>query len=421
MKIKSLHAYQILDSRGWPTIACQMIDQQGRMATSSIPSGASVGTHEALELRDGDSKHFLGKGVKKAINALNTEIAAALRGKEVDVITLDKNLIALDGMPNKSRLGANAILAASIGILKLQAMDMGMELFECINTLWHFPPPKIPTCMFNIINGGMHAHNGLWIQEFMIIPHITPFSQALETACLIYHRLEKKLKALGWQTTIGDEGGFAPVFGLEGLANEHKALDLLQDIIRQEGLMQSVSVGLDVAASGAFDNQKQQYHVYDKWLSAQELVNTYQKAAQQYSLTSIEDGLGEDDWDGWASLTKQMGSAMQLVGDDIFVTNTARIEQGIKQKVANAVLIKPNQIGTISETMQAILNCQKNGYSVIISHRSGETNDTFIADLAVGSSAGQLKAGAPARGERVAKYNRLLEIEEGLKRNTNER
>ena len=414
MKIKSLHARFILDSRGYPAVECILTDQEGRMVAASVPSGASVGVHEALELRDGDPKHFAGKGVSKAINNLNIEIAKALCGREADVIQLDKILIALDGTENKSRLGANAILAASMAVIRLQALDAGLELFECINKLWHFPEPKLPTCLFNVINGGMHASSGLWVQEFMIIPKQQVFSQSLETACVIYHALHKKLKVMGLQTTIGDEGGFAPVFGLRGLENEHRALDVLIEIIKQERLENFVTLGLDVAASHSFDKQTGQYQVYDKSLSSTDLIAFYQKAQHSYPLTSIEDGLGEDDWDGWKKLTQAMGVSCQLVADDLFVTNPKRIEQGIVQKVANAVLIKPNQIGTVSQTMQAILCCQKAGYSVIISHRSGETNDTFIADLAVGSSAGQLKAGAPARGERIAKYNRLLEIEGAL-------
>jgi enolase len=414
MKIKNIRGRQILDSRGNPTVECVLTLDNGNYVTASVPSGASVGKYEAMELRDNDKACYMGKGVLTAINHINTTIVRAIIGREPDVITLDKELLSLDGTSNKSKLGVNAILPVSIAILRAQAHCQRVELFELINTLWGFEKPSMPVCMFNVINGGMHAQSGLAFQEFMVMPRLSGFSQNLETAVVLYHELKVLLAHKGYATSLGDEGGFAPRFTSQGLEKERAALQSLVGVIHKAGA-RNVSICLDVAASAFYDEQKQKYIFHDTAYTGVDLIDLYQDLSKDFPILSIEDGLAEDDWNGWQSLTSRMGEIVQLVGDDIFVTNIQRIQQGIDQGVANAVLIKPNQIGSVTETIKAIQLCKNAGYKIVISHRSGETNDSFIADLAVGTAAGQLKTGAPARGERVAKYNRLLEIEEILK------
>lgn len=415
MKIKKIGGRQILDSRGWPTIECILELEDGRSVKASVPAGASVGKYEAKELRDDDVAHFSGRGVLKAIAQLEQHIAPLLVGKAPDIVAMDKVMIQADGTADKSRFGANAILAVSIAVIRAQALIEEVELYDFINRYWSFDKPSLPICMFNIINGGMHALSGLIFQEFMVMPTHGSFSQRLEDADKIYHELGKLLLQKKYSTALGDEGGFCPGFGQNGILREKAALDLLVQSSQISGVS-DVAFCLDVAASCLYNHEKRSYRLYASELYMSNMIDFYQSITAQYPIVSIEDGLDEDDWDGWAELTAHLGSKIQLVGDDLFVTNIDRIAKGIESKVANAVLIKPNQIGTVSETIQAIQLCQKNKYKTIISHRSGETNDTFIADLAVGTAAGQLKSGSPVRGERVAKYNRLLEISEKLER-----
>lgn len=413
MKIRQIRAREILDSRATPTIECVITLDNEKTVTASVPSGASVGKYEACELRDNDSKHFAGKGVRNAIDHIHTTLAPLVVGKIPDVQAMDEAMIVCDGTSNKTRLGANALLAVSIAVIRAQALCEGLELYKLINKLWHFPTPQIPLCMFNVINGGMHASSGLSFQECMIMPTHTDYNKNLETAAIVYAELKKLLHVQGYATTVGDEGGFAPQFTQVGLEREHTALELLQQAIKHSAAT-DVSLCLDVAASHFYDEARGVYCLHNKDYSAQDMVVLYQQLAVQFPIVSIEDGLDQDDWSGWHDITKSLGGKLMLVGDDIFVTNQQRIQQGFNKGVANAVLIKPNQIGTVSEAMQAIKMCQASGYKTVISHRSGETNDDFIADVAVGTAAGYLKAGAPARGERVAKYNRLTAIAEIL-------
>ncbi len=408
MKIKRIFGREILDSRGNPTVSCSIVLDNDDIITAAVPSGASVGKHEAVELRDGDERRFGGKGVLKALHNLTTVIAPVLIGKEPDVVMMDKELIALDGTATKSRLGANALLAASCAVIRAQAHVQKVELYELINALWNFEKPTLPRCMFNIINGGLHAQSGLCVQEFMVVPQGSDYVTRLESATVLYHRLKKILMQRGYATGIGDEGGFAPRFTQTGIAREKAALDVLVEVAAQSS--HKVDIALDVASSSFYDEKHNLYQLHDEDYRSEELVTWYEELARSYPLISLEDGCAEDDWDAWSLLTKKLGNKVQLVGDDIFVTNTQRIQEGKQRSVATAVLIKPNQIGTVSETIEAIKLCKKLGYKTVISHRSGETNDDFIADLAVGTAAGQLKSGAPVRGERVAKYNRLWEI-----------
>ncbi len=408
MKIKHIFGREILDSRGNPTVSCSIVLDNDAILTAAVPSGASVGKHEAVELRDGDMLRYGGKGVLKALHNITTVIAPAFIGKEPDVITMDKELIALDGTTNKSHLGANALLAVSCAVIRAQAYVQRVELYELINALWKFEKPTLPRCMFNIINGGLHAESGLCVQEFMVVPRGNDYVTRLEIATTLYHHLKSVLMQRGYATGIGDEGGFAPRFTQSGIAREQAALDLLVEV--SSTVDSRVDIALDVAASSFYDEKHNLYKLHDEDYRAEELITWYDELVTKYPLTSLEDGCAEDDWNAWQLLTQKLGSKIQLVGDDIFVTNTHRIQEGKQRAVATAVLIKPNQIGTVSETIDAIKLCKKLGYHTVISHRSGETNDDFIADLAVGTAAGQLKSGAPVRGERVAKYNRLWEI-----------
>lgn len=417
MKITNVYARQILDSRATPTVECSLQLDHKVFVSASVPAGASVGKHEATELRDGDQSHYRGKGVLKVVSLLETDVAKRLVGRAPDVIAMDKELIDLDGTANKSNLGANTLLAASMAVIRAQAVVAGVELFKLINQLWGFENPKMPLCLFNVINGGMHAQSGLAFQEFMIVPQSLSYKQNLEAVVIIYQDLKKRLDSLGLATSVGDEGGFAPRFDKKGLDKEKEALEFLRASIEAyQNVNTSIDIGLalDVAATCLFDEKVGKYVIHGKSLSSLELVDLYYDLIQRYPIASIEDGLGEDDWDGWQQLTNRIGSSVQIVGDDLFTTNIDRIKQGVDKSAANAVLIKPNQIGTVTETIQAIQASKAAGFGVVISHRSGETNDSFIADLAVGSAAGQIKAGAPVRGERVAKYNRLLEIEARL-------
>jgi enolase len=415
MQIVNVDAFQILDSRGIPTVECRLTLTDGTMVAASVPSGASTGKHEAHELRDHDATVYGGKGVLTAVKHIKQAIApVVLLGKTPDIIAMDKQLIALDGTRDCSALGANAMLAVSIAVIRAQAWMEGVELFEFINALWQFPDPELPRCMFNVINGGMHAQGDLVFQEFLAIPTQHDFAQSLACVDDFYHKLQELLHEAGLGTAIGDEGGFVPVFTDKGALAEEQALMLLQRTAEQFSWgVESMSFGLDVAATHFYDARANRYRLHDKLLTAPELIEFYKSLAQRFALVSLEDGLAEDDWQGWQWLMEQMGG-LQLIGDDLLITNTNRIQQGITKKAMNAVLIKPNQIGTVSRTVDAIRLCQEHNLATIISHRSGETNDDFIADLAVGTVAGQLKAGAPVRGERVAKYNRLLWIAELL-------
>lgn len=413
MKITQVFGREILDSRGIPTVECHL-EIEGLWVSAAVPSGASVGKFEAVELRDGDRKRFQGKGVLKALDNLERVIGPAIIGREADVVTIDAVLCELDGTPQKSKLGANTILAASIAVARAQALENGIELYDMLAQRYEFEP-AMPYCMFNIFNGGVHADNGVSIQEFMVMPISQPtFAESLMIATNVYHHLKQVLKKNGLATTIGDEGGFAPYLKTAKNA-EQVVLDLLMQAVEDAGYShEQVVFALDVAASQFYKAHEQRYLLGERSLDRQGLIDVYVGLCGQFPLFSIEDGMDEEDWDGWQLMTSQLGGDLQLVGDDVFVTNCDRIERGIDSKVANAVLIKPNQIGTVTETMLAIKLAKDAGYKTIVSHRSGETNDPFIADLVVATGAGQFKAGAPVRGERVAKYNRLLEIEQLL-------
>ena len=416
MKIKNIFARQILDSRGWPTIECEVVLENNQRVKASIPSGASVGKFECLELRDNNPDIYLGKSVLKAVENINKKIAPKLIGKIADVKQADKIMLELDGTQNKSNLGANSILAVSIAITRAQSRSLNLGLFSLIKDLYKPERISIPKVMFNILNGGAHADSGICFQEFMIMPLKNNFSENLEMAVVVYQNLKKLLQKSGYATTVGDEGGFAPRFESKNETPEKIALDYLMEAINISKFNsgKDIAICLDVAASQFYDEKNKFYKFYNKKIDSNELVGFYKTLLSNYPIISIEDGLYEDDWTGWQFMTKELGQDIQLVGDDIFVTNSKRIKKGIELCVANSVLIKPNQIGTVTETLDAIKIAQKAGYKTIVSHRSGETNDSFISDLSVGVNSEQLKAGAPARGERVAKYNRLLRIEEKL-------
>lgn len=407
--ITHLTAREILDSRGRPTVEAQMILADGTQAIASVPSGASTGSHEATELRDGDHR-YQGLGVLKAVQHINTRIARAFIGRKVeDQASLDALLIELDGTPNKSKLGANALLATSLVTARAAAHSYGMPLYRYLGGT---NARTLPTPLINVINGGVHADNTLDIQEFMIVP-LGPdtFAEKVRAGAEIYNSLRGHLKSAGYSVSVGDEGGFAPQ-----LTSTKEALDFLMKAIETAGYTpgEDIFLALDVAASEF--HTKGLYHLKgeDKKLSAHELIDFYKSLAGAYPLFSIEDGLGEDDWAGWASLTDTLGDEMQLVGDDLFVTHSNRLLEGIESGCANAILIKPNQVGTLTETLETIELAQKTGFEVIISHRSGETEDTFISDLAVSRNCTQIKAGSTARTDRVCKYNRLLQIEHEL-------
>jgi enolase len=413
MKITRLVAREIYDSRGNPTVECEIVLDNEKMVRASVPSGASVGRHEAHELRDG-GKRLGGKGVTKAVEAVEQVIAPALLGRELVAPDLDQVLIALDGTPNKKKLGANAMLAVSMALYRAQAVQEEAELYELLAWVFGHEMVSLPVPMFNVINGGAHADNKLRIQEFMIVPLGAPsYREALEHGVMFSKELATHLKKAGKTITYGDEGGLACDF-----EDEVEALNWIMEVIvaLEKKSKQVFGIALDVAASQFYDTKKQGYVWGDEVVKAADLISFYQALLEHYPLYSLEDGLAEDDWHGWVAMNKAIGSKVQIVGDDIFVTNMRRIVQGIELGAANSVLIKPNQIGTITETMQTIQFCKERGLNTVVSHRSGETCDSFIADLAVGTAAGQIKAGGCCRGERMAKYNRLLTIEDRLMR-----
>ncbi|NLO20255.1 MAG: phosphopyruvate hydratase [Ignavibacteria bacterium] len=409
--IIDVYGREILDSRGNPTVEVEVVLEDGSFGTAAIPSGASTGEHEATELRDGDNSRYLGKGCETAVENVNTAIADALEGIDAsEQMQIDSILIELDGTKNKSKLGANAILGASLACAKAAAEFHGLPLYRYIGGVHS---KFLPAPMLNILNGGKHADNTVDIQEFMIIPKNAPsFKEALRMGTEIFHTLRKVLKSKGYNTSVGDEGGFAPL-----LKSNEEAFDVILEAIEKAGYKpkEDVVLSVDVAASEMFENGKyKMFKSTGKLLSTDEMVNWYVDLCNKYPLVSIEDGLDENDWEGWAKLTTALGKKIQLVGDDLFVTNPEYLSRGIKEKIANAILIKVNQIGTLTETLETIHLAHRNGYKTVISHRSGETEDTTIADIAVATNAGQIKTGAPSRTDRVAKYNQLLRIEDML-------
>lgn len=404
-EIVSIYAREILDSRGNPTIEAEVVLGSGVMGRAAVPSGASTGKREALELRDND-KRYHGKGVRKAVRNVIEKIGPCLKGKDsTEQAYIDNLLIELDGTPNKQRLGANAVLGVSLAVCRASAIESGLPLYRYIGGS---DAKVIPLPMMNIINGGAHAGNNLDIQEFMIVPvRFRSFHEALRAGSEVFHTLKKILSKKGMSTGVGDEGGFAP-----DLKNNEEAITLVLDAVSQAGYEKDIYIALDVAASGFYD--KGTYSFEGRKLSSKNMVSYYQRLTEKYPVISIEDGMSEDDWEGWKLMTDAMAKNVQIVGDDLFVTNTKIIEKGIREGVANSVLIKLNQIGTLTETLNAIEMAKNARYTTIISHRSGETEDTVIADLAVASNSGFIKTGSLARSERVAKYNRLLRIEEEL-------
>jgi enolase len=404
--IRHVRGRQILDSRGNPTVEVDVVLESGAVGRAAVPSGASTGVHEAVELRDGDTSSWLGKGVSSAVANVNGEIASAVQGVDAgDQRALDERLCELDGTPNKSRLGANAILGVSLGAAKASAAEEGVSLFRYLGGE---DAHVLPVPMLNVINGGVHAQNSLDFQEFMVVPlGADRFSDALRVAVEVFHTLKAVLHERGLATAVGDEGGFAP-----DLPSSEAALDAVLEAAERAGHRDRVAIALDPAASELFDDGT--YSWEGRTGDAGDLIGYWTGLADRYSIVSIEDGLAEDDWAGWKELTDGLGQRMQLVGDDLFVTNVDRLRTGIGEGVANAILVKVNQIGTLSETLDAIALAHDSGYAAVISHRSGETEDTTIADLAVATGVGQIKTGAPSRTDRVAKYNQLLRIEEEL-------
>jgi enolase len=409
-KIKNIIGREILDSRGNPTVEVDVILETGEIGRASVPSGASTGSKEALELRDGDSNRYLGKGVLKAVNNVNTIICDNLIGKEVlDQTEIDNVMIELDGTENKSKLGANAMLAVSLACIKAAAKFNKVPLYEYIGE-----GKTLPILMMNILNGGAHADNNLDFQEFMIIPQASTVKERLRIGAEVFHTLKKVLNEKGYSTGVGDEGGFAP-----NLKSNKEALDLICDAIKKAGykLKEDVCLGLDVAASEFYKNGIYELKGEGKNLSSSELIEFYSDLVNSYPIISIEDGLNETDYEGFKKLTEKLGSKIQLVGDDLFVTNKKIFSEGIEMCIANAILLKANQIGTVTEMIQTIEIAKKNNYKTIISHRSGETEDTFIADFAVGLDLGQIKTGSLSRTDRICKYNQLIRIEEDIERN----
>ena len=408
--ITEVYAREILDSRGNPTVEVEVILEDGAVGRAAVPSGASTGVHEAVELRDGDKERYLGKGVTKAVDNVNDIIAEALIGLEATRQTeIDELLVRLDGTPNKGRLGANAILGVSMAVARAAASSVGLPLYLYLGGV---AAKELPVPMMNILNGGEHADNNVDIQEFMIMPvGAKSFSEALRMNAEIYHNLKALLKEKGLSTALGDEGGFAP-----NLKNNAEAIEVILEAVVKAGYKpeKDIVIALDVASSEMYKDGK--YHLEGEGVvkTSEEMVDYLAELCEKYPIISIEDGLAEDDWAGWKLLTKKIGKKVQLVGDDLFVTNEERLVQGINKGVANAILIKVNQIGTLTETFNAIETAKRAGYTCIISHRSGETEDTTLADIAVAVNAGQIKTGAPARTDRVAKYNQLLRIEEDL-------
>ena len=408
--IESVYAREVLDSRGNPTVEVEVVLESGAQGRAIVPSGASTGAFEAVELRDGDKSRYLGKGTQTAVDNVNNIIAEELEGMEsTDQPAIDALLIELDGTHNKGKLGANAILGVSMAVARASAEELGLPLYQYIGGV---NAKQLPVPMMNILNGGEHADNSVDVQEFMILPVGAPtFKEGLRMGAEVFHSLKKVLSERGLACGVGDEGGFAP-----NLGSNREALELIVEAIEKAGYKpgDDVRLGLDVAATEMYDKETKLYDLKHegKKLTAEEMVDLYEDWATNFPIITIEDGLDEEDWDGWKVLTDRLGKKVQLVGDDLFVTNTERLERGIEAGVANSILIKVNQIGTITETLDAIEMAKRAGYTAVISHRSGETEDTTIADLAVAVNAGQIKTGAPSRTDRVAKYNQLLRIEE---------
>jgi len=408
--IERVWARQILDSRGNPTVEVEVTLEDGTKGRATVPSGASTGEHEAIELRDG-GKEWMGKGVSKAVKNVNEVIAPRIKKLDATHQTeIDRLMIELDGTSNKQKLGANAVLGVSLAVAKAAANSLGLPLYRYLGGM---EARIIPVPMMNVLNGGKHADNNVDLQEFMIMPIGAPtFKEALRISTEVFHNLKMVLREKGYNTAVGDEGGFAP-----NLSSNMEALEVIMEAIEKAGYKggQDVALALDPAASSFYENERYILKAEkEKEKSSQEMIDFYEEIIDNFPVLSIEDGLAEDDWEGWKMLTERLGKRIQLVGDDLFVTNTSRLKKGIDLGVANSILIKPNQIGTLTETIQAIELAKRHGYSAVISHRSGETEDTTIADLAVGMGTGQIKAGSCSRSERIAKYNQLLRIEEEL-------
>jgi enolase len=411
--IESIHARQILDSRGNPTIEVDVVTESGAFGRAAVPSGASTGTHEAVELRDGDKKMYLGKGVLKAIDNVNNKIATEIVGFNVfDQNLLDKIMIELDGTPNKGKLGANAILGTSLAIAKAAAMEAGMPLYRYIGGV---NANTLPVPMMNILNGGSHADNSIDFQEFMVMPvNAGTFSESLQMGTEVFHTLKKVLHDKGLSTNVGDEGGFAP-----NIASNEEAIEVVLQAIEKAGFKPGIDIFIAIdAASSEFYDAKTKTYTFKKSsgkkLSSEEMVEYWAAWAKKYPIISIEDGMAEDDWDGWKGVTDKIGKKVQLVGDDLFVTNVTRLQDGIDKGVANSILVKVNQIGSLTETINAVNLAKRNSYKSVMSHRSGETEDSTIADLAVALNTGQIKTGSASRSDRMAKYNQLIRIEEEL-------
>ena len=416
LEIESVEALEVLDSRGNPTVQVEVVTEGGFSGVAMVPSGASTGSFEAVELRDGDKERYLGKGVLKAVENVNEVISKEIEGMNVyEQAKIDATMIKLDGTENKGKLGANAMLGVSLAVAKAAAASLGMSLYNYIGGV---NAKELPVPMMNIMNGGKHADSSLSVQEFMIMPvGAKTFSECMRMGVEVYHNLKKVLKSKGYSTGVGDEGGFAP-----NLGSEEEAVELIIEAIKQAGYKpgEDVCLALDVAATEMFDEAKKigkdGYYFWktDEFKTKDQMIDFIVELAEKYPIISIEDGLSEEDWESWKKLTERIGNKVQLVGDDLFVTNMKRLQKGIDNNTANSILIKLNQIGTLTETLDAIELAKRNGYTAVVSHRSGETEDTTLADVAVATNAGQIKTGAPCRTDRVAKYNRLLNIEAEL-------
>ena len=411
--ITDIYAREVLDSRGNPTVEVEVYTESGTFGRAIVPSGASTGEHEAVELRDGDKSRYLGKGVLKAVDNVNEVIAPELIGYDVtNQVGIDQAMIELDGTPNKSKLGANAILGVSMAVARAAADFLGVELYTYLGG---FNARQLPVPMMNIINGGSHADNNVDFQEFMILPVGAPsFKEAIRMGAEVFHNLKKVLQAKGYNTGVGDEGGFAP-----NLGSNEEALQVIMEAIEKAGYKPGADIylGMDVASSEFYNKETKTYVLAGeggKSFTSKELADFYAGLVKKYPIISIEDGLDENDWEGWAYLTQTLGKHVQLVGDDLFVTNTKRLSQGIESSVGNSILVKVNQIGTLTETFEAIEMAKRAGYTAVISHRSGESEDTTIADIAVATNAGQIKTGSASRTDRIAKYNQLIRIEDQL-------
>lgn len=408
--IENVYAREVLDSRGNPTVEVEVLLADGSLGRAIVPSGASTGAFEAVELRDGDKGRYLGKGVLKAVENVNEVLAPELIGMNaLDQVLIDKTMIEIDGTPNKGKLGANAILGVSLAVAKAAAQASGLQLYQYLGGV---NAKTLPVPMMNILNGGKHADNNVDIQEFMIMPvGACCFASALRMGAEVFHSLKGVLKGKGLNTAVGDEGGFAP-----NLTSNEQAIEVILEAIEKAGYKpgEQVAIALDVASTELFSDGRYNFAGEGVVRDTEQMIEFYSSLISKYPIVSIEDALSEDEWEGWQTLTKELGSKVQLVGDDLFVTNTERLAKGISMGVANSILIKVNQIGTLTETLDAIEMAKRAGYTAVVSHRSGETEDTTIADIAVATNAGQIKTGAPSRTDRVAKYNQLLRIEDGL-------